>query len=344
MGPICNLTGFGAFGIPSIDRDGRDLFLVVCAARFRLPSPGQGPTEALEPTAEQPDPCIGDRYRGSPGSTSLLEEGQTAFSRPATDITCVGVARATGAVAVEALPVGFAVGPCRVQARVLGERVWDRGAGGGLRLSRPRPFVTMPLTWERAFGGCARDAEGALMAQDPRNPVGRGFCENPAALLGSLAPNIEDPQAPIALPSDRPEPIGFGPVARSWPARRRFAGTYDDAWCRDRAPLWPKDFDERFFCAAPPALQATPHLRGGEPVALQGFHSAGLVQFRLPTLRLRARFRFDGHDVRLPMVLDGVQFDTEAWSVTLVFRAAALAQAGIASHRETIVRRLADWE
>ena len=91
-------------------------------------------------------------------------------------------------------------------------------------------------------------------------------------------------------------------------------------------------------------MQATPHLRGGEPVALQGFHSAGLVQFRLPTLRLRARFRFDGHDVRLPMVLDGVQFDTEAWSVTLVFRAAALAQAGIASHRETIVRRLADWE
>src|SRR5262249_34707265 len=159
---------------------------------------------------------------------------------------------------------------CAVDLVIHGDRVWQRSITSGARPSDALPFVTMPLVWERAYGGVAANSTEQKPVFDVRNPIGCGFENDPGVAVGRPLPNIEDPGQPLTRLSDRPRPMGVGPVARHWQPRVRFAGTYDEAWTRQRAPLWPDDFDERFFCGAPSYLQAFPHLTGGEQVWLTG--------------------------------------------------------------------------
>ncbi len=55
---------------------------------------------------------------------------------------------------------------------------------------------------------------------------------------------------PIGSASDKPPPAGVGYVP-AWHPRATFAGTYDEAWRKKRAPYLPADFAPRFFQAAP---------------------------------------------------------------------------------------------
>ena len=63
-------------------------------------------------------------------------------------------------------------------------------------------------------------------------------------------------------------PAGFGPIARHWEPRVRWAGTYDKRWQRTRKPLLPDDFDDRFHQCAPEDQQVDGGLIGGELVEL----------------------------------------------------------------------------
>src|SRR5204862_3276586 len=101
----------------------------------------------------------------------------------------------------------------------------------------PLPFTSMPLCWERAYGG---KAPGST-AFEPRNPIGRGFGETRQQLHDQRLPNVEDPAAPIRRWRDRPVPAGFGALAGHWSPRRERAGTYDEAWRRQKLPLFPDD-------------------------------------------------------------------------------------------------------
>jgi hypothetical protein len=335
---LFNLTGYGAATLPSMGRNGEDLVLAITAARFRLPHPTDPLEQPLELDPEQPDPPIADIYWGLPGKSGLRIEGQTAFTRPATDITVAGHARALHDELVSSLRVTVSVGTCTQQALVVGDRTWDGG------ISPARPFNALPLAWERAFGGSVFAEDGKLLANEPRNPVGRGFSLGEERSGENFLPNIEDPRNPFKGLPHRPDPIGFGPVARWWQPRSGYVGTYNEAWIRERAPIWPEDFDERFFCAAPTPLQAVPHLRGGEPVFLEGFHRDGVMRFHLPALRMLARFRFNGNDVYRNMVMDAVIIEPDTGNVTLIHRATVPAVAGISAHRETAIRHIERWE
>jgi hypothetical protein len=334
---LINLTGYGAKTLASMSHDGQDLVLAVTAARFFLPHPTASPEQPLELDSEQADPPLGDIYCGPPGKSGLWLEGQTAFTKPATDITVAGHARALHDQPVTNLKVTVAVGQWGQEALVFGDRIWDAG------MSSPRPFVAMPLVWERAFGGSLYNEGGELVDNEPRNPVGRGLFPDPE-IAALILPNIEDPQALIKGPDDHPVPIGFGPVARSWFPRARYAGTYDEAWIRARAPIWPIDFDHRFLCTAPASLQAAPHLRGGEPVYLEGLHREGAMRFRLPAPRMVVRFRFNGQDIRRAMIMDGVIIEPDTGHLTLIHRASVPVLGTISTHRETVIRHIEQWE
>ena len=345
MSLLCNLTRYGAVTLPSMGRDGRDLVLAVTAARYRLPKPIDPPEQPLVLDEEQCPPPLADIYCGPPEKSGLRIEGQAAFARPATDITVSGHACALHDEPVTSLKVNVIVGPCSQQALVYGERIWDFGLGLRLlRMSQPQPFIKIPLVWERAFGGCVHGDGGELIANEPSNPVGRGLFRNREAACGQLLANVENPRSLIQGPQDRPAPIGFGPVARWWQPRIRYAGTYDDKWQRDQAPVWPENFDERFFCAAPTPLQAVPHLRGGEPVFLEGLHRDGTMRFRLPAPQMAVRFRFNGRDIRKSMVLDAVIIEPDTGHLTLIHRAMASAMPNISAHRETVIRNVEAWE
>ncbi len=144
----------------------------------------------------------------------------------------------------------------------------------------------MPLTWDRAFGGSDLPREGrGEPVVEARNPVGRGIVHAQTAtpIAGLSLPNLEDPSHLIRSPADRPVPVGCGPIPPAWQPRLAYAGTYDEAWQRGRAPYLPRDFDPRFFQAAPPDQIVHPHLAGGEIIHLVGLSPDGPLQVQVPT-------------------------------------------------------------
>jgi len=344
MAQLDNATPFAATLMPSCDRNGQDLLLLVVTAHFDLPEPGSH-TPSLQLSVDQPPASMADTYTGEPGRSSLRDEGQAAYTREATDIYLRGHAIAPQGQAVRHMTLTLRAGPCKLAVLVHGDRVWERVYGLGATPSQARPFVRMPLVWERAYGGAAVASSERQPAYEARNPVGCGFETDPSAAVDRPLPNLEDPADPITRLSQRPRPAGIGPIARHWQPRAAHAGTYDDAWQRHRAPLWPDDFNPAFFNAAPPPLQARPHLKGGEPVMLDGFHASGPIQLHLPKIRLQSCHQFAGlPDQRAVPVLDGVQLDTDAMRLTLYYRATLAAPLRLARHRGSLVRLQQPWE
>jgi hypothetical protein len=343
-----NLTSFAAIDLISADRTGAEHLVVCVSGRFLLPPAGRPREHAPAPADEQPLPPLIDQYWGEPGRSSLRMEGQSTWHRPATDVYVTGHAHPPLGRRASSVAVRVQVGRARRAALVFGDRVWHRSAAGRVAPTGPQPFHSMPLRYEHAFGGVARTPpdgdEAAPAAFEPRNPVGRGFSTSEDEALDQLLPNIEDPDALLVHPEDRPAPIGFGPVARSWMPRRALAGTYDARWIEERAPLWPEDLDERFFCAASPGLVASPWLRGGEPIVLEGLSPEGTIAFPLPSYRLVARCAFRDRSERRPLVLDAVHLDPDEGHFTLIWRAAFRAHRELAEHLRCVVRALEPWE
>jgi hypothetical protein len=217
------------------------------------------------------------------------------------------------------MDVSLVVGPVAKVVRVFGDREW-RGPLD-LRISPPIPFERMPLIYERAFGGVRKhDEEKGPLEIDWRNPVGVGFGlrSAPPDKAVRRLPNLEDPAQLIGSPRDRPAPAGFGYVAPSWEPRRRYAGTYDEAWQETRAPFLPKDFDPRFFNAAHPDLVCPGHLRGGERVRVEGASLEAFALF-LPICELDVRVTI-GRDMERPgMKLQTVVLEPSAGRVGLVW-------------------------
>lgn len=266
-----------------------------------------------------------DVYWGDPAQTSLRAAGEFALPKPATDVLLTGRAVAP-APNTRVAEVSLQVGPVTKTVRVFGDRRWER-RGNRWQPGEPAVWERMPLRWELAFGGVvpARDAAAAQVHDwEPRNPVGRGLFDPDKVVSGDEPPplpNLEDPAQPIEAETDRPRPACFAPIAPTWLPRRGFAGTYDEAWTKTRAPYLPQDFDARFFQVAPPDLVAPGYLQGGEPVMLRGFTQGGPLAFDLPRLTLDATFDFDGRSERRPLLLETVLLEPDAGRLQMLWRA-----------------------
>jgi hypothetical protein len=202
----------------------------------------------------------------------------------------------------------------------------------------------MPLRYERSFGGALAVADVEASGAALRNPIGRGLYASPREAAEQPLPNIEDPEHRIERVSDRVHPAGLGPIARSWQPRLEWAGTYDAAWTEHRAPLWPEDFDERFFLAAAPGLVAAPWLEGGEPVVLSGLSPDGRWGFPLPRYRLTVKTLFRHRMDRRRLVLDALHLEPDERALTLYWRAGIPAHRQMAAHELCVVRELEEWE
>lgn len=344
MSRLVNLTALDATCLPSMSRDDRALTLLVAQGRFSLPTPGSKRRDALTMLEPRREVGLHDLHYGHPASSSLRREGQSAYTRPGTDVSLAGHAWATGERPAARGLVDLQIGSVRRTAAVFGEREWSVGlAGGAPRPGRPEPFINIPLRYERCLGGVAPLASSRTDALlSAQNPVGRGLYASPHDALGKPLPNFEDPMRPIEVYGDWPAPHGFGPIARHWLPRRSWAGTYDDQWLARRVPLWPADLDERFFSAAPPGLCVAPYLVGGEPVHISGMSSAGPYDFQLPRVPLQARFEIRGRSVRQMMILDAIDIDTTDEVMTMTWRT-SVAVAPL-SVNVVVLRALSPWE
>lgn len=316
---IKNHTYFETGLAPATDRDGLEYAVLAIKGTFDIPANGGAATFA----AEQ-QPCLpADEHFGEPGFSSVRFEMDSCLRKPGTDVVLVGDARPKQTA--RRIDVGLQAGPIRKVVRVFGDRRWERSLGRW-RMSDPEPFDEMPLVWERAFGGRDETHEKEKKhGFEPRNPVGAGFAAGRGSdrLEGLALPNLEDPKQLIESWKDRPAPAGFGFTGRHWEPRVRYAGTFDEAWEKERCPLLPADFDERFFNGAPGG-QVARHFTGGEPVRLVNVanpHGASELRFELPRDEFEVTARIKGADAGAAAVLDTVVLEPGAGRVLMTWRA-----------------------
>lgn len=313
MWQLDNRTPFAAERTWVRDRDGAEIWLVAVKATFDVAADG-----AVTVADEQPPVTLIPEHVGKPAQSSLRHESDLQRTKVATDIVVLGTAHVPGGRGVEQLVVGFAIGRVAKVLHVFGDRVWKRG-----RPTDPEPFVSMPIVYERAYGGA--DPKARPLSWDTRNPVGRGFAASAAGADGMRLPNIEYPGGALRSWDDRPTPAGFGPIACHWQWRQQFAGTYDETWQRERLPLLPRDFDDRHYQCVPSDQQAHGFLHGGEPVALRNLTAGGGDrQFALPRVYLGFEtFFYSGPSVRHhPPKLHTVIAEPDASRLSLVFHTA----------------------
>jgi len=231
---------------------------------------------------------------------------------------------------------------------------WFVRDGGGWSLTDPSPAASVPVRWENAFGGrsTVRDRDGNALLDEVcfTNPLGRGWVEKrhfealeraghptPDRLP---APQVEDPRRPVsalvvaehragmrsarevaeAAAAYGAEPAGLSWVGRPWTPRIQKAGTYDDAWLRDRHPFLPADFSFAYWNGAP-ADQQIEHPREGLQVELWHLtEGAEYAAFALPPHRAFVMAWVGGLPMPVPAVIDTVAVDAEAMKVACVWR------------------------
>lgn len=306
---IENRTPFASATHVQLDFDGQEVLVVMFSASFDALD---GAPE-LRVSEDQMPVALWDIPFGDPANSSNRYEADIAPVKPCAEVLVNGSAHAPNGRPVTEMQVGARVGVVQKVLNVVGDRTHD--AAG---YSAPHPFRTMPIVYERAFGGML--ADGRL---DRRNPVGVGYHQALSAdpAVRTQAPNITYPGEPCLSPSDRPKPAGFGPLGRGWLPRLPLAGTYDQAWIDTQWPLPPKDFDPLYNLSAP-ADQHLQQIRGGEQVTIIGMTPNGRWDFRLPRVVAPIQLIYDDRVEQQSFKTDTVIIEPDLWRVTLKARLA----------------------
>jgi hypothetical protein len=259
-----------------------------------------------------------DVYWTEPGKSSIKYAGDYHIGKPATDIIMLGHACVPGQHDATRLDVSLAVGQVNKTVSVFGDRQWKDG-----RITPPASFKTMPMVYEKAYGGF-HVVNGEVAEADERNPVGRGFAGSRKVeeMNGVPLPNLEDPTQLIHRPTDTPTPACFGASAPYWQPRAGYAGTYDEQWQTGRAPYLPEDFDKRFCNAAHPDLVYPGYLQGGEPVQITHMYPNGVLKFDVPRVSLLSRITLAGNELTPGFNLETLVLEPNQLRMSLVWRAA----------------------
>jgi hypothetical protein len=315
---IDNLTSLAIETTFPSDEAGRPLLVVLAQATYAIAP--RGPLMLAD--AQVAPSLAGELWGADPATSCFRIEPAFAFTKLATDVALVGHAQSLRGPVAELL-VTFRIGALAKTVRVFGDRVFAR-AGNAIAATRPQPFERMPLSYERAFGGWDRSSPDlSAHVFERQNPIGIGFVAPNAPFRdGTALPNLEDPEMPLHAYGQRVLPAGFGFVSPDWMPRAAFAGTYDEAWQRQRMPRLPVDFDRRFFNAGARGLVANGYLKGNEAVVVEGASASGRLAFNLPgTPPPDVRVALTtGPDREVAMQLDTVVIDTDADRVLLLYR------------------------
>jgi hypothetical protein len=296
------------------DNRGATLAAVAVKGTFDIRAMG-----ALNVAEVQKPVFLSDVHYGDPAESGVKYPCELVMGKRATDVGLVGQVHSPTGDPVRQLDASLRVGPLRKSIRVFGDRVWEGLGGITLTPSTPEPFVSMPIVYERCFGGPAGVTGDRAVDFNDSNPIGVGFATRQSSARGLKLPNIEDPGHLMKGPTDKPPVAGLGFVAPSWQPRRQYAGTYDDAWREHVFPVLPSDFDDRFFNCAPPGLTSNGFLEGGEAVELINLCSRGPLRFNLPAIALWLEFTWCGALVRRKANMWTVTLEPDAGSYSVVW-------------------------
>lgn len=315
---LINATRMVAGYNMGLEPSGRELLVVVIKGTFVLPKP----EEAVRLHEEQLPLVMADTFTGEPGFSAPVHEVDFAPRKQACDVLLVGSAYAPDGRPTSRTDVILRVGPMMKRFDVVGDRVWQAGPTG-IHASDPQPFLQKLISYDVAFGGVDQESEdpaehGAYMP----NPVGRGYRRHTKHewVDGRPLPNTEVLRQPVQSPTEAYQPMAFGPVGRGWEPRYMLAGTYDQPWLDDVFPFLPKDFDERYFQAAP-LDQQIPFSKEPIDVAMRHLTPDGLRHFVLPHFEAPVHiFPKKGEREDYTATLDTIVFEPDQERFTMTWR------------------------
>lgn len=334
MWAINNTTPYLAEGTWVQDKDANKIWLVVVKATFDVLPDG-----SIRLAGDQaPVLRIGKPF-GEFGKSSLDCEADLLGLKLGTDLLVNGSAWVPRGGRVSTMDIQVAVGSMKKRLRVFGDRFWERNSARAVAISAPHPFESMPIQYERAYGGWDRHAPDPVDHRlDARNPVGTGFVLRSENCIGMRLPNVEYLGQLIGSWKDRPAPAGLNAIDCSWSPRRELAGTYDEGWRQNRFPFWAEDFDPHYNNCAPKDQQPGRFLTGGEPVELLNLSPGGRLAFNLPRIYPVFRTRFGSKRVDHPGQLCTVIIEPDTPRVIMAWQTSLVCNRRIDDLDETVVR------
>ncbi len=295
--------------------------MLVVKATWRV---GPGGVPVLD--GQKPHPMHAE---DTPTPLGLLPRDDLPRIDPAFEVMLLGQAHAPGGRPISSMTVSLEVGSARRVLQVTGDRHWERGLFGA-HITDPAPFVSLPLTWDRAFGGKAVveiDRESFVDACDVRNPAGRGWdAAADAEALGKALkcpkgyprfdparqlPNLEDPAHLVRTLKDAPDPACWAPV----PVTSSLHGL--------RVPVEPGKpvAGPGLFHRAHPCWVLPAPPPGGAVLALSGATPDGPWRFPLPRLRPELDLVAAGKQQTIAAVPQMLVLLPEESGFTITFRA-----------------------
>lgn len=233
--------------------EGMFLLAVICKATFDL-VPEESPL-----ATDQDEPTIHDQHWNDDEHASLRAASDILPFKRGADVLLVGHAYAPTVLSEWPFHARLIVGAdIDKTIEIHGDRHWTKD---DRLVENPCPPRTS-LRWERAAGGPGTS-----------NPVGVFPVSIVEPGQPRRLPNLEPPRTRLARPTDVIPPIGFGPIAPSWPERKEKIDTREGDWdpkVWHTKPLAPY-VDASFFHVAP-ADQRLERITGDERIQLEHLH------------------------------------------------------------------------
>ena len=264
------------------DHTGENIMSIAVKASFVIPDNGK----PVQPAKDQTEVFIADQPFDTASNSNTRYPADTILKKENTDIILNGTAHSQKSVT--RLQTLVRISNYHKIIEVVGDRTWKRRLSTiGFKITEPEPFLKMPITCNRLYGG-----KGFA-----ENPHGTGFTEDVNMVNNMPLPNFELPKQKITSYKKQYTPATFGCASPVADHRRKYAGTYDDKYKETQFPLYPIDLDMRFFNIAQPELITEGFLKGGEQVLLKNFSKKGEIRFQLPAYNLSIMFNLAGEKI-----------------------------------------------
>lgn len=324
---------------------------------YLLPPAGEGPlVRAVTdlPLQEGPLSEGGDRKY----AVACTTHDGDLWGKPWTDVVVSGHVRAPGGRPTTRMRAAVMVGEGGKSIEVFGDR-WVGVRAGQLVFSEPEEFVSLELSWRRAYGGIdlhipnqpvleftdifrlftPEEHPGAY----PRNPAGTGWAVV-RDVDGLRLPNFETigdlltPQRLCVgdrrLWSRAPIPAGFGWIRQGWFPRSAAAGLsvpeflgpasslpeVREGWIAAEQVVDPRPCPS--FQSGASAGMRFSRLVTGVPLVLRGFHPDGVISTWVPPAP-QISLGFERHELESELRLSSVELLPDTGVANLVWYARA---------------------
>ena len=304
---------------PSLDRDGRDIVLVVAKYSFLT-----DPTGRVSIDRESPQIDLVDTFHGKDGATSSIRRPSLLFDRkPGTDVVLLGHAHPPDGRSVSHVDVSLRVGPVAKRVRAYGLRVWQMGAFGGIRPGPARALrEPRAAHLRRARLGWPLDLQRREENRSVSHATTSAAAWRETRKRSSISPPPCSSTPPGRETAGRTTRPPSTPSTDTGVPRVGFAGTYDETWEKTRAPVAPADFDHRFHVCVPEDQWSAVPLRSDEPIeVLVAPRPEGAWRVQLPRIAPGFSSFVCGQRREHATHLDTIVIDADARRIELTWRA-----------------------